>query len=88
MEHLRPRPVDDAHGLGRSARALRRRLAAALGLQVHRPDGRSLGTLVEPFLHELTVAARASGVHIVSFSAHGDDPTAEYEHLLGVRANT
>ena len=70
-----------------AARALRRRRAAALGLQVGCPDGTSLGTLTEPFLYELTVAARASDVHVVTFSAADvDDPTAEYEHLLGVRA--
>lgn len=70
-----------------AAQALRRRRAAALGLQVGSPDGHSLGTLTEPFLYDLTVAARARDVHVVTFSAaDADDPTAEYEHLLGVRA--
>ena len=70
-----------------AAQALRRRRAAALGLQVSRPDGHSLGTLAEPFLYELTSAARSRAVHVVTFSAADpDDPTAEYERLLGVRA--
>lgn len=70
-----------------AARALRRRRAAALGLQVSRADGHSLGTLAEPFLYELTAAARARDVHVVTFSsADPDDPTAEYERLLAVRA--
>lgn len=70
-----------------AAQALRRRRAAALGLQVSRPDGHSLGTLAEPFLHELTAAARTRDVHVVTFSAADpDDPTGEYERLLAVRA--
>ena len=70
-----------------AAQALRRRRAAALGLQVSCPDGHSLGTLAEPFLYELTAAARSRDVHVVTFSAADpDDPTAEYERLLGVRA--
>lgn len=70
-----------------AAQALRRRRAAALGLQVSCPDSSSLGTLAEPFLYELTAAARARGVHVVTFSAADpDDPTAEYERLLAVRA--
>ena len=69
-----------------AARALRRRRAEALGLQVSPPDG-GLGDVLTSFLFELTVAARACDTHVVTFSAAvPDDPTPEYEHLLGVRA--
>ncbi len=70
-----------------AAQALRRRRAAALGLQLSEPDGHSLGALAEPFLYALTAAARTRDVHVVTFSANDpDDPTTEYERLLGVRA--
>ncbi|MCY7363899.1 MAG: substrate-binding domain-containing protein [Frankiaceae bacterium] len=70
-----------------AARALRRRRAAALGIAVGSPADRRLGNVLDPFLYELTVAARERDVHVVTFSAaSAGDPMDQYEHLLGVQA--
>ena len=70
----------------KAARALRRRKADALGIQVNSIGERRLGNILDPFLVELTVAARRHGIHIVTFAVDpNDDPLVEYEHLLEVQ---
>ena len=72
--------------INRTARALRRRRADALGLQVNSMGERRLGNILDAFLVELTVAARRHDFHIVTFAIDShDDPVAEYEHLLSVQ---
>jgi DNA-binding LacI/PurR family transcriptional regulator len=70
----------------RAARALRRQRAGALGIQVNSMVERQLGNILDPFLVELTVAARAHDFHILTFAVDSHaDPTAEYEHLVAVQ---
>ncbi|MCU1678211.1 MAG: transcriptional regulator, LacI family [Frankiales bacterium] len=70
----------------RAARALRRRRADALGIQVNAPGERRLGDILDSFLVELTLAARRHSFHVVTFAIDShDDPIAEYEHLLSVQ---
>ena len=88
--HTRDRVFKEIERLGFSpnlaARALRRRKAGALGIQVNAMMERQLGNILDPFIVELTVAARRHDFHIVTFAVDShEDPTAEYEHLIAVQ---
>lgn len=88
--HTRERVFREIQRLGfrpnLAARALRRRKAGALGIQVNSLVERQLGNILDPFLVELTVAARRHDFHIVTFSVDShEDPTEEYEHLMAVQ---
>lgn len=88
--HTRERVFREIQRLGfrpnLAARALRRRKAGALGIQVNSIVERQLGNILDPFLVELTVAARRHDFHIVTFAADSHEyPTAEYEHLMAVQ---
>lgn len=69
-----------------AARALRRRKADALGIQLNSTSQRRLADILDPFLVELAVAAKRHDIHVVTFAADDpDDPTSEYEHLLAMQ---
>lgn len=88
--HTRDRVFKEIERLGfrtnLAARALRRRKAGALGIQVNSMGERQLGNILDPFMVELTVAARRHDFHIVTFAVDShEDPTTEYEHLIAVQ---
>lgn len=66
-----------------AARSLRRQRANAVGIQLSSPAHRSLGTILDPFLAELTTAADRQGTHLITFAADtGEGAVAMYEQLL------
>ena len=69
-----------------AARALRRRKANALGIEMNSAGQRTVGNILDSFLVELTITAREQDAHVITFAA-GDhlDPIAEYERLLATQ---
>ncbi len=69
-----------------AARALRRRKANALGIELNATGRRRLGNIQDSFLVELTICARERDAHIITFSVEDYlEPVAEYERLLATQ---
>jgi DNA-binding LacI/PurR family transcriptional regulator len=69
-----------------TARALRKRKANALGIEMTATGQRRLGSILDSFLVELTISAREQDAHVITFAAADYlNPIAEYERLLSTQ---
>ncbi len=69
-----------------AARALRRRKANALGIELNATGHRRLGNIQDSFLVELTITAREQDAHVITFAVEDYlDPIGEYERLLATQ---